>query len=113
MQQNQISGRLFHFYDYGGYIEWNAPAIKTFADGRADIFIYNGVFDDYLKVNRIEQPLELLDKYRIDYVLFPIDKHLCYVLDRSAEWRTIYEDKVAKLYARAPAAAAPLKAESE
>jgi hypothetical protein len=27
----------------------------------------------------------------------------------SAEWRTIYEDKVAKLYQRVPAAAAPLK----
>ena len=65
-KQKQITGRLFHFYDYGGYIEWNAPGIKTFADGRADIFIYNGVFDDYLKINRIEQPLELLDKYQID-----------------------------------------------
>ena len=85
MQQKQINGRLFHFYDYGGYIEWNAPAVKTFADGRADIFIYNGVFDDYLKVNRIEKPLELLDKYKIDYVLFPVDKHLCYLLDHSVD----------------------------
>ena len=113
MQQNQIGGRLFHFYDYGGYIEWNAPEVKTFADGRADVFIYNGVFEDYLKVNGIEKPLELLDKYRIDYVLFPVDKHLCYVLDHSAGWRTIYQDKVAKLYGRVPSAAAPLKAETD
>jgi hypothetical protein len=87
--------------------------VKTFADGRADVFIYNGVFEDYLKVNGIEKPLELLDKYRIDYVLFPVDKHLCYVLDHSAGWRTIYRDKVAKLYGRVPSAAAPLKAETD
>lgn len=101
MQQNRIKGRLFHWYDFGGYIEFNAPAIKTFADGRADIFIYNGVFDDYIRINSIERPLELLDKYKIDYVLYPVDKRLTYLLDHSAGWRTIYQDKIVKLYQRA------------
>lgn len=105
MQQKHITGRLFHFYDLGGYIEWNAPGIKTFADGRADIFTYNGVLDDYLKINNIEQSLELLDKYRIDYVLFRVDKRLCYLLDHSAGWRTIYSDRLVKLYERVPSAA--------
>ena len=103
MNEQHINGRLFHYYDFGGYIEFYAPTIKTFADGRADIFIYNGIFDDYLKVNKIDAPFELLDKYRIDYVLFPVDKHLDYVLDHSTGWRVIYEDKVAKLYERVPA----------
>jgi len=107
MQQKHITGRLFHFYDFGGYIEWNAPAIKTFADGRADIFTYNGVMNDYLRINNIEQPFELLDKYKIDYVLFPVGKRLSYVLEHSVAWRKIYEDKVVKLYERAPAAANP------
>jgi hypothetical protein len=79
--------------------------VKTFADGRLDIFAYNGVLNDYFKINGIERPFELLDKYKIDYVLFPVNKPLTYVLDHSAEWRTIYEDKVAKLYERAPEAA--------
>ncbi len=100
MQQRQITGRLFNWYDFGGYIEFYAPAIKTFADGRTDIFVYNRVLDDYLKINTIEEPLELLDKYKIDYVLFPVNKHLTYVLDHSPAWRTIYEDKVVKLYQR-------------
>lgn len=109
MQQRQITGRLFNWYDFGGYIEYYAPAIKTFADGRTDIFVYNRVLDDYLKINTIEEPLELLDKYKIDYVLFPVNKHLTYVLDHSAEWRTIYEDKVVKLYQKVPVTA-PLTA---
>ena len=113
MKDKHINGRLFHFYDYGGYIEWNAPEIKTFADGRTDIFIYNGVFDDYLKVNRLEKPLELLDDYKIDHVLFSIDKHLCYLLDHSVDWRTIYQDKVAKVYERVSPSPAPRKAEPQ
>lgn len=106
MKQRQITGRLFNWYDFGGYIEFYAPTIKTFADGRTDIFVYSRVLDDYLKINSIEEPLELLDKYKIDYVLLPVNKHLTYVLDHSSAWRTIYEDKVVKLYQRVPVAAA-------
>ena len=102
MQQKQITGRLFNWYDFGGYIEFYAPAIKTFCDGRTDIFVYNGVLEDYIKINSFERPLELLDKYNIHYVLFPVDHRLTYVLDHSAGWRTIYEDKVAKLYEKVP-----------
>jgi len=105
MQQNQITGRLFHYYGFGGYIEWYAPTIKTFADPRTDIFVYNGVLADYLKINAIEQPFELLDKYKIDYVLFPVNRHLTYVLDHSPGWRAIYQDNVAKLYERVRAGA--------
>src|ERR1019366_559865 len=43
MQQKKITGRLFSWYDFGAYIEFYAPSIKTFVDGRADIFVYNGV----------------------------------------------------------------------
>jgi hypothetical protein len=106
MEQRRITGRLFHYYDFGGYIEFYAPEVKTFADGRADIFIYNGVFDDYLKVNKIDAPFEVLNKYKIDYVLFPVDKHLCYLLDHSSQWRSIYRDKVVNLYERVPAGSA-------
>ena len=108
IQQRQITHRLFSWWDFGGYIEFYAPAIKTFADSRNDIFMDNGVLNDYIKINAIESPFELLDKYKIDYVLFPVDTRLTYVLDHSAGWHAIYEDKVVKLFERAPVAA-PLK----
>lgn len=112
MQQKQITGRLFHYFAFGGYIEWYDPTLKAFVDQRTDIFVYNGVLDDYFKIAKIDRSLELLDKYKIDYVLFPVNKQLTYVLDHSAGWRTIYEDKVAKLYQRVPAAATTLKPQS-
>ena len=45
MQEHQLSGRIFNQYVWGGYMEWNAPELKTFIDGRADIFVSNGVFE--------------------------------------------------------------------
>jgi len=100
MEQTNITGPLFHRYDFGGYIEWNAPQIKTFADGRTDIFVYSGVFEEYLQASRTNRPFDILNKYKIDYVLYPPNTSLTYLLDRSPEWRMIYIDSVAALYQR-------------
>ena len=43
MQRHHLNGRIFNQYVWGGYMEWNAPELKPFIDGRADIFVYNGV----------------------------------------------------------------------
>lgn len=100
MRVNRIEGRLFHLYDFGGFIEWYAPHLKTFADGRTDIFVYSGIMQDYLKAIEINQSLEILDKYRIDYVLYTTGGRLSYLLEHSAGWRTVYRDEVAHLFAR-------------
>ena len=114
MQGKHINGRIFNNYGWGGYMEWNAPELKPFIDGRADIFVYNGTFDDYLKAAHIQAPFEILDKYKIDYVLFQPAQPLAYLLEHSAAWHPIYADKVAVLLERTPAtaAAAPLKAQA-
>ena len=104
MQRQHINGRIFNQDWWGGYMEWNAPELKPFMDGRTDIFVFNGAFGDYLKAVMIQAPFEVLDKYRIDYVLVEPRKPLTYVLDHSPAWRRIYEDNVADLYERVPAA---------
>ena len=55
MQQHHLEGRIFNNYGWGGYMEWNAPELKPFIDGRADIFIYNGSFDDYVHATMIQK----------------------------------------------------------
>jgi hypothetical protein len=115
MQRQHIDGRIFNNYRWGGYMEWNAPQLKIFIDGRADIFVYNGTFDDHLKAVLIRSPFEVLDKYKIDYVLLEPAKPLTYLLEHSPAWHPIYTDKVAVLFERTPATAAaatPLKAQS-
>ena len=105
MQRQHLNGRVFNQYVWGGYMEWNAPELKPFTDGRTDIFVYNGAFDDYLKAGSIQTPLEILDKYRIDYVLLQPKRPLGYLLEHSPAWRPIYTDKVAVLLERTPASA--------
>jgi hypothetical protein len=102
MQQRHLGGRIFNNYGWGGYMEWNAPELKPFIDGRADIFIYNGSFDDYVNANLIQKSFEILDKYRIDYALLEPDQPLSYLLQHSPAWQPIYSDKVAVLFERTP-----------
>src|ERR1019366_4176179 len=112
MQRQHLNGKIFNLYEQGGYIEWNAPELKTFIDGRTDIFVYNGTFDDYLSAIWIRRPFYVLDKYQIDYVLLEPNLPLIYLLEHSPAWRLIYSDKVAVLFERTPATAAapaPLK----
>ena len=103
MQRQHLNGRIFNQYGWGGYMEWNASELRPFIDGRADIFVYNGTFDDYFKAVSIQTPFEVLDKYRIDYVLLVPRRPLTYLLEHSPAWRTIYTDKVAVLLERTPA----------
>ncbi len=103
MQGQHISGRVFNEDWFGGYMEWEAPDIKPFIDSRADIFVYNGTFDDYVRAVRIVRPFEVLDKYHIDYALLEPDQPLVYVLLRSGNWRVLFSDNVAVLLSRVPA----------
>lgn len=101
MQRQHINGRLFNRYGWGGYIEWNAPQLKPGIDGRADIFVYKGIFMDFLNATSLKEPFEVLDKYRIDYVLMPPKQPLSYLLEHSPAWHVIYSDKIAVLFERA------------
>jgi hypothetical protein len=100
MQQQHVNGRIFNSYKFGGYMEWYAPALKPFIDGRADIFVYNGAFDDYGKISMLRDSFELLDKYNIDYVLYESKEPLLYLLDHSPQWQLIYADNIVKVYRR-------------
>jgi hypothetical protein len=105
VQRQHINGRIFHPAEFGGFIEWNAPALKSFVDGRV-IFVQNGVFDDCFSALTIREPFKVLDKYRIDYVLLERTWPLAYLLEHSSAWRIIYSDKGAVIFERAPAVAA-------
>src|SRR5579863_9437257 len=52
IQDHRLSGRLFNWLGYGGYLEWFAPNVQPFVDARMDIFVHSGVYDDYLKVDQ-------------------------------------------------------------
>jgi len=109
IQLQHLNGRIFNQYKWGGYMEWHAPEVKTFVDGRADIFVYNGVFEDFLRATALKRSFEILDKYKVNYVFLEPNEPLVYLLEHTPGWRSIYSDKIAVLLERAPATAAPSK----
>lgn len=100
MRQHHINGRIFNQYKFGGYMELNAPEYKPFIDGRADLYIYAGVFFDYLRASALQHTFEILDRYKVQYVLVDPAEPMVYMLQHSPGWKTIYSDQVAVLIER-------------
>ena len=99
LREHNVTGRVFHPAEFGGFIEWNAPEMKSFVDGRT-VFVENGTFDDCFSALTIREPFKVLDKYRIDYVLLEPTWPLTYLLQHSQSWRAVYSDNVAVLFER-------------
>ncbi len=100
MRGQQLTGNIFNSYLWGGYMEWKAPELKPFIDGRTDIFVYNGALDDHGRIMTIEDPLKMLDKYHISYVLLQPQRPLTYILEHSHGWQKLYSDDVAVVFGR-------------
>lgn len=100
LQAQPPDGPMLNFYLWGGYLNWRDPDVKVFVDSRVDIFEYSGVFKDYIDLLGLNQPEQLLDKYKIKYVLFPRDEALTYVLQHDARWKVLYSDEISVLLER-------------
>ncbi len=94
------AGPMLNFYLWGGYLNWRDPNLKVFVDSRVDIFEYSGVFRDYIDLLALNKPDQLLDKYKICYVLFPHDEPLTYVLEHDPKWKVLFSDKISVLLER-------------
>lgn len=98
--ENGITGRMFNDYGWGGYIIYRGfPEQKVFVDGR--IAPYGpSVMRDYLKVSRADiSSADILDKYKVDWVLYSTGSPLCRLL-ASGGWKRVYADDTAELLVR-------------
>lgn len=104
MKSHGLSGRVLNTYFWGGFLIWRCPEVKTFIDSRADIFEYAGVLKDYLDFEDGKGALQILDKYRIRYVLSWPDSRIAYFLGNNPGWEKIFSDQVTVIFERGPAA---------
>ena len=95
------SGNVFNCNEWGGYMEWVLPGIRTFIDSREELFESKGVLADYVAVTSLNQSEELLDRYQISYLVYPAEAPLCYLLSKNSAWERIYLDHQAVIYRRA------------
>jgi hypothetical protein len=103
-----LEGRMLNDYVYGGYLSWALPEQKVFIDGRADVYAWTGVLQDYGAWATLrEDPRVLLDKYHIDFCLLPHSAPLARVMHYVPGWTERYSDSSSIIFVRSVAAVAP------
>lgn len=103
VRQNQIEGRVFNSYGFGGVLIFNE--IPTFVDGRTDQLFIGDFFRD-LSASRTPTGFNafktILENYDVDWALLTRDDQHAGFLDIMPDWRRAYSDDVAVIYVRMP-----------
>jgi len=104
-QYPQLSGNVYAAYEWGGFLIWQRPDIKIFADGRMPAWKDKdgeSPYNVYLKILQTQPGWnEKLRKYHTDYLLLAQGTFLDLLLDERANeygWEKVYEDKTHAIY---------------
>ncbi len=110
MKTHGLEGNVLAQYGWGQYVIWHgAPGMKVFIDSRYDLAYPPAVVWDWLKLaNNLDGGAHTLAAYPHDFVLLSKDSPGIKVIDSRRDWRLIYSDDTARLYAPANSAAARL-----
>ena len=103
IEANQLSGKVFAFYQWGGYIDLRTRGrLQVYIDGRADTVFNDQIYRDYTRVLGMSKTWEaIVYTSGADYFLWP-KRHnkQIEVLRRSGQWRQLYSDHIAALLVR-------------
>jgi hypothetical protein len=92
MIDNKITGRLFNYYSWGGYIIFRTyPEKVIFIDGSLNY--PTAIFNDYITTVMTGNWKDCFEKYQIDMVLLPVDLPLTRILINNIEWISLFEDE--------------------
>jgi hypothetical protein len=94
-----ITGPVLNDYNFGDYLIFSG--IKTFIDGRADMFGDPFLKRYYDAVHGASDELPaLLDQYKITWTIFPPDARAVDLIDHLPHWHRFYSDKIAVVEVR-------------
>lgn len=106
--KNNLSkdARLLNYFEWGGYILWRTPELKTFIDGRVLRF---SIWDDYFKI--VHKPdafwHDRLSRYRINLILLPLTRpedglplNVMLLLLGHPDWKPVYVDNLSVVFAK-------------
>lgn len=97
IDQHAIKGLGFALDNWGPYLYWKYHT-PIFVDEKTDFYPI-AFMKEYHSCYSGETP-EILDKYKVDYVLIQPEAGLVKWLNNSDKWQKNYEDKIAILYSR-------------
>ena len=107
IKAHHLPGRMFNEYGYGGYLIWEVPEQPVFIDGRADVFEWTGIFEEYGQWMSLQgDPHTLLDKYGINFCLLERQSSMANVLPLLHDWKLAYSDNSSVIFTRVAARSA-------
>lgn len=101
--RDRLGSRPVHDYQYGGFLLWQLPGLKTFIDGRMPAWQIGDrwIFKDYVDLVSAPVPRrDLLDKYAVDWALLKRGTALATLLAATSGWSHEYEDMKVVIYTR-------------
>jgi len=99
----EVTGRLFHDFIWGGYLLWAWPEQRVFIDPGTDHYGGELMRAHRHVVNLLPGWADSLDVWQIDLVLVPTIGAMAAELSREPGWRAWHADSTATLFRRAPA----------
>ena len=98
IEREGITGRMFNTYSFGGYLIHRLyPEQQVFIDGRADMY-GDGFIRDYIRINGGRPNWDdLVDEYRIDYVLSRPAAPIRQLLLERGDFALVYSDDTASV----------------
>jgi hypothetical protein len=108
MRAHQLQGNVFARFEWGQYVIFQlGPPSRIFVDGRVDLVYPPDVIEEYLDFFAGRpHGARILEDYRNDYVLMPSGSPADATMKSRSDWRPIYRDSVATLFAPANSTAA-------
>jgi hypothetical protein len=101
LQAANRPGRLFAYYDWGGYAIWKLyPQSLVFVDGRADLYGDDILFQFKTAAQLHSGWKGVLDAWNVESVLVPPSSGLAQALFLDQGWHTAFSDSEAVILVR-------------
>ncbi len=101
IETHRVPGPIFNKYGWGGYLIFRLyPDYRVFADGRADVYGDEFLFQMVDTFDAHTAWRAPLDRYGVRTVLIPPDASLASLLRIDQEWQKVYEDNQAVIFTR-------------
>ncbi|MCX7830068.1 MAG: hypothetical protein N2445_03285 [Acidobacteria bacterium] len=102
MKENNLKGKIFNEFDWGGFLVFSSKDFKTAIDGRTAVLLFpNGYLEQWRDTVDVKQGWkERLEKGSPDYILLFSDDFLSSELMQQNEWQLLYGDSISVLFGR-------------
>ncbi len=99
LESHPQDGNPFNYFPWGGYLLYRLwPEQRVFLDGQTD-FYGEGLTREYERVLMVADGMsEILEKYAVEWVIFPVDSALAEALGMDTRWNRIYRDETTVIF---------------